>query len=126
MDEAGRLHVRTGHSPARSALPLPPPHSARLQRVPGRARTDAPLRYTRLRRPACRYPSHAQMFLAPIRGDTGRRKEAELKNCIDGWTEFADVRAAPPPPGPRISLSQPAAPSCPSRSVVLCASHNRR
>lgn len=37
------------------------------------------------------------MFLAPIRGDTGRRKEAELKNCVDGWTEFADVRPAPPP-----------------------------
>jgi hypothetical protein len=32
------------------------------------------------------------MFLAPIRGDTGRRKENEFQDCCGGWEEFTDVR----------------------------------
>ena len=34
------------------------------------------------------------MFLAPVRSDVCRRKEADFNDSCGGWAEFVDVRPA--------------------------------
>ena len=37
------------------------------------------------------YPSHARIFLAPMRSDHCRKKEADFQDSCGGWAEFVDV-----------------------------------
>jgi protein arginine N-methyltransferase 1 len=36
------------------------------------------------------YPSHARMFLAPIRSSQCRQRHADFQGSMEGWAEFVD------------------------------------
>jgi len=37
------------------------------------------------------FPSHARVLLAPIEGRTGRKKQDEFADALEGWQEFCDT-----------------------------------
>ncbi len=41
------------------------------------------------------YPSHARMLLAPMRGNTGRKKQDDLQDSVEGWQVRGEGRIAP-------------------------------
>lgn len=40
------------------------------------------------------YPSHARILMAPMRGHTGRKKQDDLADAVEGWSEFCEVTGA--------------------------------
>lgn len=38
----------------------------------------------------CRYPSHAQMWMVPIRSGLGDQKENDLESAMSDWDNFVE------------------------------------